>query len=274
MLLDRQSLAASNGSFAEGLYGLRRAAVASAGSPGVPPGSAAAGAAAEASSTCGGATVGSRPLSPSQRHMSLVLLVRGGLAGHRGPGCVLCCKLLPAGRRAALVPMPNVWHPPSLRLPPCICPLQQTLVPFLRSKLDALHQQLQIQQQQQPARQGQHAAAPGEQRAGGLAAAQRRLQAAALRAFLLLYPWAAAAHEGARFAYQLLYLLGRTPFYSPGLHLLGLQVGSAGMFAATPRLQPAGRLCSDCRYLLHLTSFGSRIQRHSNPDCPMRRWCG
>lgn len=97
-------------------------------------------------------------------------------------------------------------------------------MPFLRSKLDALHQQLQAQQRQPP-RQGQHAAAAGEQGGGGLEAARRRLQAAALRAFLLLYPWAAAAHEGARFAYQLLYLLGRTPYYSPGLHLLGLQVG-------------------------------------------------
>ena len=47
---------------------------------------------------------------------------------------------------------------------------------------------------------------------------------AALRAFVLLYPWVAAAHEGARFAYQLMYLLGRTPYYSPGLHLLRLQV--------------------------------------------------
>lgn len=53
--LDRQALAAGGGSFAEGLYGLRRAPV---------EGAAGAGA--------GG------PLSPSQRQMSLVLLVSVG----------------------------------------------------------------------------------------------------------------------------------------------------------------------------------------------------
>jgi peroxin-12 len=54
VLLDRQALAASGGSFAEGLYGLRRAPVA-------------------ADGTASGA--GSQPLSSSQRQMSLVLLV-------------------------------------------------------------------------------------------------------------------------------------------------------------------------------------------------------
>lgn len=38
------------------------------------------------------------------------------------------------------------------------------------------------------------------------------------------YPYCAAAFEAGRFAYQLLYLLGRSPHYSPELHLLGLVV--------------------------------------------------
>lgn len=96
----------------------------------------------------------------------------------------------------------------------------QTLVPFLRSKLDALHQQLQSQQQQQQQPPSQHPAAA----ATAAEAWARRCRTAALKAFVALYPWAAAAHEGARFAYQLVYLLGRSPYYSPGLHLLGLQV--------------------------------------------------
>ncbi|KAI7749399.1 hypothetical protein M8C21_001643 [Ambrosia artemisiifolia] len=38
------------------------------------------------------------------------------------------------------------------------------------------------------------------------------------------YPWLHAGTEGLAFAYQLLYLLDATGFYSPGLHALGLQV--------------------------------------------------
>uniref|UniRef100_A0A452YCZ8 Pex N-terminal domain-containing protein n=1 Tax=Aegilops tauschii subsp. strangulata TaxID=200361 RepID=A0A452YCZ8_AEGTS len=38
------------------------------------------------------------------------------------------------------------------------------------------------------------------------------------------YPWIHATHEGLSFAYQLLYLLDATAFYSPGLHVLGLHV--------------------------------------------------
>ncbi|KAL7589205.1 peroxisome biogenesis protein 12 [Lactuca sativa] len=38
------------------------------------------------------------------------------------------------------------------------------------------------------------------------------------------YPWVHAGSEGLSFAYQLLYLLDATGFYSPGLHALGLHV--------------------------------------------------
>jgi peroxin-12 len=55
VLLDRQALASGSGSFAEGLYGLRRATAAQGGST-------------------GGST--RQPLTPSQRSMSLILLVR------------------------------------------------------------------------------------------------------------------------------------------------------------------------------------------------------
>ncbi|EFN57496.1 hypothetical protein CHLNCDRAFT_48657 [Chlorella variabilis] len=163
MALDRQALAANGGSFAEGLYGLRRA---------------------PASGSSGGSS--RQPLTDSQRSMSLILL---------------------------------------------------TLVPFLRSKLDSLHQRLQQQQQQQqlqgwrtqPPGTSAAPAAPGSSssRQGPASPAwlqQLRWRALARRAFQLLYPWVVAGHEGARFAYQLLYLLGRTPYYSPGLHLLGLEV--------------------------------------------------
>ncbi|XP_017259081.1 peroxisome biogenesis protein 12 isoform X1 [Daucus carota subsp. sativus] len=38
------------------------------------------------------------------------------------------------------------------------------------------------------------------------------------------YPWIHAGNEGLAFAYQLLYLLDATGFYSPGLHALGVHV--------------------------------------------------
>ena len=99
------------------------------------------------------------------------------------------------------------------RLPPPV----QTLVPFLRAKLDALyHRQLQAQQQPPQLQQQQPVPAPWPW--------LQRCRAGALRAFLAAYPWLFAGHEGARFAYQLMYLLGRSPYYSPELHLLGLAV--------------------------------------------------
>lgn len=108
--------------------------------------------------------------------------------------------------------------------------LLQTLVPFLRAKLDAAYQR------HAPPRHGPLGALsaavppppPPQQPApagpaGGEAPAAR-LCRLALAAFLRAYPWVHAGHEGARFAYQLLYLLGRSPYYSPGLHLLRLAV--------------------------------------------------
>jgi peroxin-12 len=48
-----------------------------------------------------------------------------------------------------------------------------------------------------------------------------------IRALVKCYPWVHAATEGASFAYQLLYLLDATRFYTPALHYMGLQVRRA-----------------------------------------------
>ncbi|XP_073002589.1 peroxisome biogenesis protein 12 isoform X1 [Typha latifolia] len=45
-----------------------------------------------------------------------------------------------------------------------------------------------------------------------------------IAAIAACYPWIHATNEGLTFAYQLLYLLDATGFYSPGLHVLGIQV--------------------------------------------------
>lgn len=43
-------------------------------------------------------------------------------------------------------------------------------------------------------------------------------------ALIKLYPWVHATHEGLSFAYQLLYLLDATRFYTPALQIMGLHV--------------------------------------------------
>ena len=48
----------------------------------------------------------------------------------------------------------------------------------------------------------------------------RRLRRVTISVFLRVYPFVHATWEGARFAYQLAYLLDYSPFYAPGLHLL------------------------------------------------------
>jgi peroxin-12 len=104
-----------------------------------------------------------------------------------------------------------------------------TLVPFLKSKLDAFYF----------AAGGRYAADANAPGGGQSAFAQRqasgdpehghreaweRARAAALRWFVKLYPFLHATHEGVRFVYQLLYLLGRSPYFSPELHLAGVRV--------------------------------------------------
>jgi len=49
-------------------------------------------------------------------------------------------------------------------------------------------------------------------------------QQRAMEVFRAVYPFVSSAHEAARFWYQLLYLLNKTPYFSPELHLLGLVV--------------------------------------------------
>lgn len=53
---------------------------------------------------------------------------------------------------------------------------------------------------------------------------QINYQRRAVEVFRAIYPFLSSAHEAARFWYQLLYLLNKTPYFSPELHLLGLVV--------------------------------------------------
>ncbi len=140
-----------------------------------------------------------------------------------------------------------------------------TLVPYLRAKADALH----ARHARGAAAGGgvlalalRRAAASADSPAGTtspqdapaaptttLAAWRARLQPLALRLFLAAYPYVASAHEGARFAYQLLYLLGRSPYYSPELHALRLTVAraSAADAAAAAAAAAAGRAARAAR---------------------------
>ncbi len=139
-----------------------------------------------------------------------------------------------------------------------------TLVPYLRAKADALHARharggaagggvlaLALRRAaasaDAPTDAAPHDSTPPPTTA--LAAWRARLQPLALRAFIAAYPYVASAHEGARFAYQLLYLLGRSPYYSPELHALRLTVAraSAADAAAAASATVAGRAARAAR---------------------------
>ena len=115
-----------------------------------------------------------------------------------------------------------------------------TLVPYLRAKLDSLYAARIAQSTAAAA-----AAAGGSERNRissdstiSDAAAQQPayslfrspfasrlvVQRQILDLFQRAYPFIASAHEGSRFVYQLFYLLGKTRYFSPELHALGLVV--------------------------------------------------
>lgn len=56
------------------------------------------------------------------------------------------------------------------------------------------------------------------------ASAREQLKKRILKCIALCYPWIHAGNEGLSFAYQLLFLLNATGFYSLGLHALGIHV--------------------------------------------------
>ncbi|KAL3702314.1 hypothetical protein R1sor_020336 [Riccia sorocarpa] len=66
-----------------------------------------------------------------------------------------------------------------------------------------------------------------DQRSGSDATVLQRIRSRFLKLCVQIYPWVHASHEGLSFAYQLLYLLDATQFYSPALHFLGIQVTRA-----------------------------------------------
>ncbi|KAG6554901.1 hypothetical protein Mapa_003485 [Marchantia paleacea] len=66
-----------------------------------------------------------------------------------------------------------------------------------------------------------------DERQGSEATVTQRIKSRISKLCVQIYPWLHASHEGLSFAYQLLYLLDATQFYTPGLHLLGIQVSRA-----------------------------------------------
>lgn len=102
-------------------------------------------------------------------------------------------------------------------------------LPYLRSKLDAIYHEY----REQIALEDEVAAARGETRAAPpgttpllrrVAEALRRRLGSPQRALVSVYPWTSFAWEAFRFAYQVAYLLDRSQYFSPELHLLGLKV--------------------------------------------------
>lgn len=99
-----------------------------------------------------------------------------------------------------------------------------TLVPYLRAKLDAWYRISSLQDVRARAPvPSSTPSAPSESSSSSLnsrMAVQRRVFELCRR----IYPLLSSAHEASRFLYQLFYLLDRSPYFSPELHLLGIVV--------------------------------------------------
>lgn len=124
-----------------------------------------------------------------------------------------------------------------------------TLLPFLKAKVDALY--VNARQQAQQAQHGgsswavppaASAAATSPASAPAAPSPRDLWRKRAVAAFLKVYPWVNAAHEGSKFFYQLIYLVGKSPYFSPELHLLGLVVARvSGQDAAAAAQQRDAR---------------------------------
>lgn len=91
-----------------------------------------------------------------------------------------------------------------------------TLLPFLKAKFYRLYTQHRNQDQRSNSD-------PENEPIWGLFRS-RKFSILAKKLLLKVYPWTSATFELLFFYYKLMYLLGKTPYFSPDLHFLGLSV--------------------------------------------------
>ena len=103
-----------------------------------------------------------------------------------------------------------------------------TLVPYLRAKLDTWYRISSLQDIPSPIStpQVESPNAQGNTRPSSVPVLPLRIavQRKILEICRRIYPLLSSTHEAARFLYQLFYLLDRSPYFSPELHLLGIIV--------------------------------------------------
>jgi Pex2 / Pex12 amino terminal region len=110
------------------------------------------------------------------------------------------------------------------------------VLPYLKAKLDALFERVRTrreveqQQQQQQQQQLQPGSAPA-----------RSVRTRSMAFFLTCYPLLSAVYEGARFLYQLLYLYDETDYFSPFLHMQGVQIARLSGEQATAQTERAAQ---------------------------------
>lgn len=95
------------------------------------------------------------------------------------------------------------------------------LAPYAKAKLDALYNKWSVALPPLPAsgRRGRRRAASDPTEGEDVDAEEMGIRLR--RAFVAMYPVLHASYEGSFFVYQWAYLLGRTAYYSPLLHLAG-----------------------------------------------------
>ena len=85
------------------------------------------------------------------------------------------------------------------------------------------------------------------------------------------YPWLHAGQEGARFVYQLLYLVDQTPYYSPVLHALRQRVVRVSGTELVPTLA-CHRQCQDN---VHSAELDLKVEKRiSAACCSCEQVCG
>lgn len=91
-----------------------------------------------------------------------------------------------------------------------------TILPFLKAKFYRLYTHHRNQDQRSNSD-------PANEAIWGLFRS-RKFSVLAKKLLLKVYPWTSATFELLFFYYKLMYLLGKTPYFSPDLHFLGLSV--------------------------------------------------
>ena len=68
---------------------------------------------------------------------------------------------------------------------------------------------------------------------------------------ITLYPWLHTAYEGTHLGYQIAYLFGRTPYFTPWLHALSQRVRRIALHDMVRKISAHSRDSIEFRSIIH-----------------------